>query len=251
MVTDKDAVVALTQGMSGDDLKDVARRASRAARRARKPLAMEHLLSALPHRVPVPPDRLRANSFHESGHVVVAHEFGRVIQEVMLADTVLQSTRSRQLLGTVSIEAPPFSMQTSDGCLEEVAILLGGMAAEREVFGSHDEGVGGSESSDLVKATYLATLAVACFGMGRTLVSERYLSSAEAAQLRRINPVIWRETDEVLRGQLERATEIVRRKRRDLERVAEKLLAERRLAGGDIRQLLSSTSIPDSARTAH
>jgi ATP-dependent Zn protease len=163
----------------------------------------------------------------------------------------MQLSRSAQTLGSVSIEVLPFSRQSSGDYLQDVAIALGGMAAEREVLGSHDDGAGGGEESDLVKATYLATLAVACFGMGRTLVSESYLSTQDAAHLRRTNPIIWREVDKVMRGQLDRAAEIIKRRRPNLECVADQLIATRRLSGDEILQLLSSTSTSNSIRPAH
>lgn len=231
-------VSELTHGMSGDDLRDVARRASRFARLSGEEVDINHVLSALPTRVAIHPDRLRVNAIHECGHVVVAHEFGEEIEELRISDMVLQNTGRDQWAGEVRIRRKVHGWST-DEYLQQITILLGGVAAEREIFSTHDDGAGGTETSDLAQATHLATLVVACFGMGRTLVSEPYLDARQAARLRQENKAIWREVDETLKRQLDRAADIVKRQRALLEKLAEKLLAVRRMTGEEIAHLLT------------
>lgn len=247
---DQDVIVHLTEGMTGDDLKDVAKVAARKARRARTSLTMDHVISALPVRIQMSPARLRMNAVHESGHVIVALEYGRQIERVSIADTVVQSDRV-QSGGAVTLRRKEAGFLSAADYLKEIAILLGGIAAEQEISGSHSDGAGGIETSDLTKATHLATLFVACFGMGRILAAEPILDSREAAQVRRLNPAIWHEVNEVLSRQLAQATDIIKRNRQRLDGVANALLAKRQLYGDDIARLLATNSAEVDTQVHH
>ena len=248
---DPHVIAQLTEGMTGDNLKDIARRAARNARRDRTSLTMDHVLSALPTRIEIPPGQLRTNAAHESGHVIVALEYGRQIEHVRIAEALLKSDRGIQPGGAVRLSPREVGILSASDYLKEITILLGGIAAEQELSGSHADGAGGFETSDLVRATHLATLFVACFGMGRTLVAETLLDAREAAQVRRSNPAIWQEVNETLSRQFAQATDIIKRNRRRLDEVTNALLAERQLHGDDIVRLLAAASSRTDLRVHH
>lgn len=235
-----------TEGMSGDDLRDLALRARRHARNARKPVDVSDVLSELPQIVPLPNDRLWINAIHEAGHALVAHALGREVEEITIEDILIKRSGS-QVGGTVKVKVPGFSRRSETYYLDEIAIFLAGMAAENEVFGSHDDAVGGMPNSDLVIATHKATLIVAYYGMAGTLLSEVDGGPDAAAALRRNNPIIWRLVNEVLQRQLDRVKAVIGDNRDLLEHVAAGLMTSRRMNGDKLRQLVEEFDVTRAA----
>ncbi|WP_245444130.1 hypothetical protein [Microvirga sp. KLBC 81] len=119
---------------------------------------------------------------HEAGHAVVgcllAEEAGRTPVEVRVfrevsPESAAGHTVYRRCIGIV---------RTRSGYLAEVTGLLAGLAAEEIVLGTRGDGSGGSDGSDLQRATALATALEASLGLGDGLA---YLSPNDDAELLR------------------------------------------------------------------
>ncbi|MEK1891806.1 MAG: hypothetical protein AAAB20_00635 [Rhizobium sp.] len=129
-------------------------------------------------------------------------------------------------LRKVSVQRP------RESYLNEMAMFLAGRAAEEVVLGTITDGAGGGRGSDLHRAADLATVVEATLGMGSALSYSSASTTQELENLRRSDPVLRRRVERLLRAELERATEIIRRRREDVEPVA-KLLAKKELISGD------------------
>ena len=123
-------------------------------------------------------------------------------------------------------------------------MLMGGIAAEEVVMGSFVDGAGGLIGSDLVTATDLATIVECQLGMGFMLTSEVGEGPRDLRTMRQLNPIAWRQIDETVRVQFERAKSIVVDLRSEVEDVAAVLLAKKRLTGDEVRAMLADSGAP-------
>lgn len=224
-----------TGGFSGADLAQVAKDARRVARRAGRSVIPLDLLAAAPALTAVDPECRRANAFHEAGHVVVGLELKHgTITSVVVPRSINARSDS---YGHVAWIRPATFLRSEGSYRDEIAMFLGGMAAEQIVFGETFNGVGGGEGSDLQRATDLATLMVACLGMGSILYHPAS-TPRELFALRMSDPVVRGLTEKVMQTELERAHRILEERRGELEVLAMVLVEREVMTGEDIVQML-------------
>ena len=120
---------------------------------------------------------------------------------------------------------------------DEIALFLGGMAAEKIVLGETFNGVGGGEGSDLQRATDLATVMVACVGMGSILYHPAS-TSRDLFALRMSDPVVRGLVEKVLQTELKRAHRILEGRRGKLDILAAELVEREVMVGEDILRVL-------------
>ena len=175
---DAGTVARMTPGFSGADLANIVNEAALlAARRARTEVtltdfeeAIERVVAGLEKRTRVMSERERqVVAHHEAGHTLVAnltpgadpvHKVSIVPRgKGALGYTLQLPTQDRYVLTQPELEA-------------RLAVLLGGRAAEKLVFGDPSTGA----SDDLARATDLARRMVAEFGMSPALGPVRYAS---------------------------------------------------------------------------
>ena len=235
----KDAVnvAQLTEEWSGAQLEQLARDARRLARRANRAATPADVVALLPEMHPMPAERLFATATHECGHAIVGLSIGRQIEKIEIADHY--SRRSNGLrLGGVHFLTSAMQRRTTAYYLDEIVISLGGIAAEQEVFGNFDDGSGALPTSDLVRATKLATLMEAAYGMGETLVSEMFEDATDISNLRLRNHQLWKRVDVILSEQMKRATNLIQLNRSTLDALSELLLAKKCMSGQELERFL-------------
>jgi ATP-dependent Zn protease len=115
--------------------------------------------------------------------------------------------------------------------LDEIAMILGGMAAEKIIIGDILDGSGGAEGSDLHRASDIATLMTASLGLSSLYYSD-VSTRRELEDLRREDPVVRKRVEDLLSEQLDRATEVISARRKDVEALA-RLLMEREFIQGE------------------
>ena len=164
-----------TSGFSGADLANILNEAAiLAARQNKKEIANEELFEAI-EKVMIGPERKsrvitdkekKITAYHEAGHALVAHFLPE-------ADPVHKiSIISRGMAGGYTLKAPAEDrhMHAKSEFISEIAVLLAGHMAEKEVYGEVTTGA----TSDLRRATALARSLVTEYGMSDHLGPRTY-----------------------------------------------------------------------------
>lgn len=160
-------VAAFTAGLAGADLAALCNEASfEAARAGTDTIDLAHFRKALLRLAAGPEKRNRIMSederrlvaYHEIGHAVVGHLSPRC-DEVERVTVIPQG----QALGvTISLPSEDRFLYTRRDCLDRLAMLLAGRAAEEVIFGEMTSGA----ADDFARATSLARKMAGELGMG-------------------------------------------------------------------------------------
>ena len=248
---DLEQVAALTTGFSGADLANRVNKAALAARRRRASAVelqdftatIERIVAGLEKKSRVlNPKERETVAHHEMGHALVAlalpetdpvHKISIIPRGIgALGYTLQRPTEDRFLMTRTDLE-------------HKIAVLLGGRAAEKLVFGELSTGA----ADDLARATDIARDMITRFGMDEGLgyiafeaQRPRFLDTPELAHGGcRVAESTQARIDQAIRdivmGVFERAYRILDINRAVLERCARELLAREALDESDIRQL--------------
>ncbi|HHI2781693.1 TPA: ATP-dependent zinc metalloprotease FtsH [Klebsiella pneumoniae] len=248
---DLEQVAALTTGFSGADLANLVNEAALAARRCRASAVelqdftatIERIVAGLEKKSRVlNPKERETVAHHEMGHALVAlalpetdpvHKISIIPRGIgALGYTLQRPTEDRFLMTRTDLE-------------HKIAVLLGGRAAEKLVFGELSTGA----ADDLARATDIARDMITRFGMDEGLgyiafeaQRPRFLDTPELAHGGcRLAESTQARIDQAIRdivmGVFERAYRILDINRAVLERCARELLARETLDESDIRQL--------------
>jgi cell division protease FtsH len=177
-------------------------------------------------------------AYHELGHALVAltlpgvdpvHKVSIIPRGVgALGYTMQRPTEDRFLMTTDELE-------------NKMAVLLGGRAAEELVFGEISTGA----ADDLIRVTDIARSMVTRYGMDPTLGQAAYetergsfLGMPSEGGGRRFSEDTAREIDVAVRERVDRAyqraLEILRKRRTELEALARKLLEKETLTADEL-----------------
>jgi cell division protease FtsH len=167
---DLDSLAAGTPGFTGADLANLVNEAALlAARHGQKVIQQEDLEEGIMRVIAGPEKKARLLSekeqritaYHEMGHALVGHflENTNPIHKITIV------SRGQALGLTISLPTEDRYMQTKQALLEEIAMTLGGRAAEELVFNEVTTGA----ANDLEKITSTAKQMVMRFGMSEKL----------------------------------------------------------------------------------
>jgi cell division protease FtsH len=237
LIDDVRRLARLTEGFSGADIAKLARDARRTARRNGTWLSVDHVISNLPAMVPIEGKYRRAICVHEAGHAIVGIDLKLGTLEAIAVPREIRADCST----SGATHFVPDGTRTLDRqtYLDDIAMTLGGMAAEQVILGTMHGGSGGSDGSDIARAVATATKMQAVLGMGEGLAYSRASSPDELERLRKDDPLLRRRVEAMLAKELQRAKEIVTRRTADLERIAEALSERALLDKKDIDDLLA------------
>ena len=241
---DLEKIAALTTGFSGADLENLVNEAALVATRRKAEAvtlddftaAIERIVAGLEKKSRIlSPKEREVVAFHEMGHALVAlalpgtdtvHKVSIIPRGIgALGYTIRRPTEDRYLM-------------TRDELENKIAVLLGGRAAEKLVFGNLSTGA----ADDLAKATDIARDMITRFGMDEGLgyvVFEpnppRFLELPGAMTQGgcRLSEDTARKIDDAIRvlvmGVFERTQGLLARNRAVLDRAAKALLAKETL----------------------
>jgi len=214
-----------SRGATGADVEAFVRRAKGNARRARRNLTLEDVLSSIAASAPAlsPQSRWRI-ALHESGHALAAHEL-----EVGSVCGISLHSRG----GFFEFESNLTGSATYDRLQREMTVLMAGRAAERLILGDASAGAGMSLSSDLARATGFAMLVETQCGLGRS--GSAYL--AEIKDLAQY-PELHLAVNEHLNEAEAKARLLLDRKRGRLLALATALDGQGYLSGDDIKSIV-------------
>ena len=167
---DLDSLAAGTPGFTGADLRNLINEAAlRAARRGKKVIEQDELEEGIMRVIAGPEKKARLLSekeqritaYHEMGHAIVGHflEHTDPIHKITIV------SRGQALGLTISLPGEDRYLTTRSALLEQIAMTMGGRAAEEIVFNEVTTGA----ANDIEKVTATAKQMVMRFGMSEKL----------------------------------------------------------------------------------
>lgn len=180
-------------------------------------------------------------AYHEVGHALCAH-YTKHRTPVHKISTV---SRGRALGFTLSIPEQDRMLETRASLMDRLIMLLGGRAAELEVFGSASSGA----SNDLERATAIATQMITRMGLSDQLgprvvpgAEDGYQHGTIAMGSLQCSPataeMIERETEEIVREAQKKARKLLRKHRAELEKVTQALREQETIQADEFLDML-------------
>jgi len=229
-----DRVARRTVGYSGADLENMLNEAAiSAARAAREKISMEDIEDAAT-KVKLGPEKKRLQSdmdkkltaYHEVGHAVVSH----FLPHTDSVHRISIVSRGMALGYTLIPPAKDKLHETKTNLLERISVMMGGRAAEEVIFNEITTGA----SNDFDQATSVAKAMVVEYGMsslgpinfgptrdvtewGKTYYEQNALSQEVMSK-------IDAEIKKIITVAYDRAVEIVKSKKKLMDKVAEVLI---------------------------
>jgi cell division protease FtsH len=236
-------VAQQTPGFAGADLANLFNEAAiLAARRNKRKISQDELTNSI-EKVMMGPERRsrvmtdhekQVTAYHEAGHALVA-TYSPKCDPVHKVSIVSRGTAGGY---TWYLPDQDKSLRSKPEFHDEIAAMLAGQAAEREVFGEITTGA----SSDIQRATELAKRMVVDFGMSDKLGPIAYREQSEMVFLGRelgeqkhysekVAEQIDAEVKKIIDQGYAQATKIIKGKRKKLNEIAEKLIKEETIEG--------------------
>lgn len=229
---DLTGVAARLEGASGAVLEQIVRDARRRARTRRRSLELGDLTSSLPPRVRLSEKAFRRACVHEAGHVIVGHLLRHETGKIPIGAAVFREIAADGAGGRTTFELDPGHDRTRQSYMSEITTFLAGLAAERVVLGQIGGGAGGTDQSDLHRATILAAAMETSLGLGESLV---YLTSQKSGELLswiRLDLALRTRVDAILSECMERAIELLESRREAFEAIIKELASAGRTSPG-------------------
>ncbi|HPD40061.1 MAG TPA: ATP-dependent zinc metalloprotease FtsH [Anaerolineae bacterium] len=240
----------VTAGFSGADLANIVNEAALlAVRQGREQvtmedfdLAIERVVAGLQRRMALKPELKRRVAYHEGGHALVAQLLPSTdpVHKVSIIPT------AKGALGyTMQMPEEDTYLLSKRELQEQLAVMLGGRAAEWLVFGDRSTGA----ANDLERVSDIARRMVTEFGMTETLGPVRYTTDAGMGYLgyattmrQDVSPETARLIDAETRRIVEEAEALAEQVLREhegvLHRIAEVLITKESITGDEIRQIV-------------
>lgn len=223
-------------GLTGADIERIVREARLKARRRKRAIRYEDIEDGIRgHRPPVPHNLRWRYAFHEAGHAVVHHALDLGPVRGLNIDT---GEGGYNLVGFHA-----WATDTRDWYENMLTMLMAGRAAEQLVLKRVSSGSGGSDDSDLARATRLA------FDMERTLGfgSEHpllYRPHRDPGSVFDREPELATRVHASLKAALDRAETILKRCRPTFHALAKALFDAQALDEEAVLQILTDGELP-------
>ena len=244
-----------TPGFSGADLANLVNEAALIAARSRRRFVLMDDFETAKDKVMMGSERRSLVMTDEEKRLTAVHEAGHAIVGLSLPqhDPIHKVTiipRGQSLGLVLSLPERDQLSVTVTKFRSQIAMAMGGRAAEEQVFGK--ENVTSGAAADIQQATKIARAMVTRFGMSEKLgkidysgTGETYLGSVGAS------PATSPETQEIIDAEVRRlvdegyleAKRILTERRSDLDRLATGLLEYETLTGSEIVSVISGQSI--------
>lgn len=248
---DLDRIAATTAGFSGADLKNIANEAAILAARENKKTIKQQQFEEAIEKVMMGPERRsrmlsleekEITAIHESGHAVVSHflPYADPVHKVSVV------SRGMALGFTWNLPTEERHLESKAKFMDQIGSLLGGRVAEEEFFGT-DKITTGAQN-DLKQATLLARKMVVEYGMSDKLGPQTYGHKEELPFLGKdfaeqrnyseeIASLIDKEVSTFIQEGKAKAKTIVKKHKKILEKLSEKLLKEETVSGKEFEKL--------------
>ncbi len=247
---DFERIAQLTPGFSGADLANLMNEAALLAARRKKDSissseieeAMERVVAGPERKSRVITERERTTiAYHESGHALVGH----VLENSDPVHKISIIARGQALGYTMQVPEEDHFLDTRDGMLDQIAVFLAGRTAE-ELF---CKDITTGASNDLERATKIAREMVTRYGMSDELGAQVFGEANHEVFLGRdyashqdysaeTSKRIDDEVERIMREAHARAKTVLEERRKQMETMAEVLLARETVEGEAVDALL-------------
>lgn len=242
-----DRVAKRTVGFSGADLENMLNEAAiRAARLNKKAIDMKDLEEAAT-KVKLGPEKRRLQSdedrkmtaYHEAGHALVSWHMPHMdpVHRISIVSRGMS-------LGHTMMEPIERTHETKTHLLEQIAVMLGGRAAEDLVFSEMTTGA----SDDISKATHVARAMVMKFGMSDLGPIDLDLERQSMYEQNDISPEMAAKIDAEVKKLTDTAYKqaqgILKKLRGKLDILAEELLVKETLESEEFAKLIGAKPVP-------
>lgn len=249
---DWEKIAKRTVGFSGADLENMLNEAAiLAARLGKKAIDMKDLEEAATkvklgpekRRLQTEEDR-RMTAYHEAGHALVSWHMPYMdpVHRISIVSRGMS-------LGHTMMEPIERVHETKTRLLEQIAVMMGGRAAEDLVFGEITTGA----SNDIEKATHVARAMVSQFGMsplGPITLESGQRAAYEAKEISdEMSAKIDAEVTKILDTAYDNAAKVITKLRDKLDLLAEELLVKETLDADDFVHLMGPKIAPARAKT--
>jgi cell division protease FtsH len=218
-------------GATGAVIEEQIRAARRLARRGGRPLTLDDVEAQIVAKDDRPPHQVRRVALHEAGHVLVGHLVGG--RTLVSVGIIQQGDNS----GAVRYREPPGDGPTRSDIEASIMAILGGRAAEEVALGSASIGSGGTDDSDLSRATSRVAGMLGSYGLGTSLIYRA--SSDDATRQMTFDPSFRSKVEEELAGLYQRTSALVRNNLSALTALTEALLDKRIMTADEVESVLA------------
>ena len=245
-----------TAGFSGADLANLVNEAAiLAARRDKKTIEMDELEESIDRVIAGPekksrrinPKEKEITAYHEAGHALVA----KMLPNADSPRKISIIPRGMTLGYTKPLTEDRY-LPTRSYFNDELAMLLGGRAAEKLIFNEMTTGA----SDDIKRATELAHKMVTDFGMSDKLGPRTFGDKQEMVFLGReiaeqkdygdkVADTIDEEVTKIIRNAHRVAKRVLTENKLTLKRIAEELIAKETLEGDELEALFKEPVVAD------
>ena len=242
---DIDFLAKQTPGFSGADIANVCNESALiAARKNKKSVGKQDFLDAVDRIVGglekknkiVTPEEKKTIAFHEAGHAIVSWLLEHAAPLVKV--TIVPRGQS---LGAAWYLPEERMIVRTDQMLDEMCAALGGRAAEKIMFDKISTGA----LSDLEKVTRQARAMVSVYGLNDTLGNITYHDSSGQMENSFTKPysektaqVIDKEISDIIEMQYKRACDLLKKNKKKLIQLAERLLDKEVIFKDDLFNIL-------------
>lgn len=245
-------VAERTPGFSGADLSNLVNEAAiLAARRGRKSITQEDLVASI-EKVMLGPERKSHILTVEEKKIVAYHEAGHALVAASLKHTdpvhkISIVARGKAGGHTWKLPEQDRHLFSRSYFMDEMAVAMGGYAAEKAVFGEITTG----PYNDLERASDLARDLVTRYGMseklGPAVFGEReeliFLGKeigSEKNYSEEIARLIDREVRSIIDGALKRAQSVIAKRRGKLDEIAKRLIEKETIERAEFEALMAA-----------
>lgn len=233
---DLQKIAQRTPGFSGAELFNLLNEAAiLTAKRDKKEIGNDEILESI-EKVIMGPERKgrtflekekKITAYHEAGHAIVGH----ILPGTDPIHKISIISRGRAAGYTLNLPQEDKTFHTRSEFIDELAMLLGGYAAEKLIFNDLTTGA----SNDLKRASELARKLVTKFGMSEKMgpvvfgeESETVFLGKEIHEQRNYSEKVAAEIDSEIENfiarSFDKATEILQSHREKLEKVTQRLM---------------------------
>lgn len=250
------ALAEMTPGFAGADIANVCNEAALIAARRNKTsvdmsdfnYALDRVIGGLEKKNSlISPREKEIISYHEAGHAVC----GWFLEHASPLVKVTIVPRGIGTLGYAQYLPKEEYITRTEQLLDRICMTFGGRAAEEIVFGKISTGA----QNDLDQVTKLAYSMVTIYGMNKNVGNVSfYQMSSDSFQKpfsEQTSSMIDEEVRKLLDAQYKRCLELLKERRKELELLAQELLAKEVLQKADVERLLGPRPYQDETELLH